>query len=148
MRQHKAAEEGIAVIENIMGNPYKIDYDLFPIVVHSHPAISFIGASAEKLFENNIPYKTCYFPMSGNSKAHSLGNTVGFVKILACNRTNKILGVHIISDIAEEQIAQAVLCLSRNLTVDKLAKMSFAHPTMGEAIKEAAAYCFDKKSIF
>ncbi len=168
MREHKAAEEGVTVIENILGNKCQVNYELLPIVVHSHPAVGSLGLSEEKLIKmgtnfcvfrgRSLPvaatpslthiigreYKKGVFPMAANSKAFAISNSEGFVKILSDKKTDEILGIHMVSTVAEELIEQSVVAMQKHATARDLAKISYTHPTMAEAVKEAAAAASDK----
>lgn len=136
MLAHKASEEGIAVAEIMAGQAPTVDYMSIPNVVYTHPEVASVGFTEEEL--KNIPYSKGQFPFKINSRAQCTGETEGFVKILADPITDRLLGVHIIGAHASELIAAASIALRHRLTAKDLAHTPFAHPTLSEAIKEAA----------
>jgi dihydrolipoamide dehydrogenase len=138
MLAHKAEEEGIAVVEHLAGHNPTIDYACIPNVVYTSPEVASVGFTEEELKSKNIAYKSGQFPFKANSRARANGEDVGFVKVLADATTNKILGVHIIGAHASELIAEATLAMQLRATAAQLAATCHAHPTLSEALKEAA----------
>ena len=136
MLAHKASEEGIAVAEIIAGQTPTVDYMSIPSVVYTYPEVASVGFTEEEL--KDIPYAKGQFPMKINSRAQCTGETEGFIKILADPATDRLLGVHIIGAHASELIAAAAVAIRNRLTAMDLAHTPFAHPTLSEAIKEAA----------
>ena len=142
MLAHKASEEGIAVAEFIAGHKPKIDYLAIPNVAYTHPEAAAVGFTEEELKTRSVPYKAAQFPFKANSRARCIDDEDGFVKILADPNTRRILGVHILGPHASELIAEAVLAIQLRATVDQLADTCHAHPTLSEALKEAALGVF------
>jgi len=143
MLAHKAEDEGIVCVESIAngGIPH-IDYNTVPSVIYTHPEIAWIGKSEEQLKQEGIKYKIGKFPMAANSRAKTIGETDGFVKVLADATTDRILGVHIINSVAGELINEAALAMEYGASCEDLARTCHAHPTWSESLKEAhlAAY--------
>ena len=138
MLAHKAEDEGVCVAERLAGQSPHIDYDAIPAVIYTAPEVASVGRTEEQLKEANIAYKAGKFPFSANSRARATGKTDGFVKVLADARTDRLLGVHIIGAEAGTMIAEAALALEFGASSEDLARTSHAHPTLEEAIKEAA----------
>jgi dihydrolipoamide dehydrogenase len=138
MLAHKAEEEGVAVAEIISGQKPHVNYETIPGVVYTHPEVATLGKTEEELKAENIPYKTGKFPLSANSRARAMGESEGFVKILAHRETDTILGVHIIGAEAGTMIAEAVLAMEYSASSEDIARICHAHPTLNEAFKEAA----------
>ncbi len=142
MLAHKASEEGYAVAELIAGHHPTVNYIAIPNVAYTHPEVAAVGLTEEELKSRNIAYKASQFPFKANSRARCINFDEGFVKILADIPTRRILGVHIIGPSASELIAEATLALQLNATADQLADTCHAHPTLSEALKEAALGLF------
>jgi dihydrolipoamide dehydrogenase len=138
MLAHKAEDEGIAVAENIAGQTGIVNHEVIPSVVYTHPEIASVGKTAEELDLLGIKYKAGKFPFIGNSRAKTNRDTDGFVKILADAKTDRVLGVHIISSLAGTMIAQAAQAMEFGATSEDIAYTCHAHPTHSEAMKEAA----------
>jgi dihydrolipoamide dehydrogenase len=138
MLAHKAEDEGIAVAENIAGQTGIVNHEVIPGVVYTHPEIASVGKTEEELVAGGITYKTGKFPFAGNSRAKTNRDTDGFVKILADAKTDRVLGVHIISSLAGTLIAEAALAMEFGATSEDIAYTCHAHPTHSEAMKEAA----------
>jgi dihydrolipoamide dehydrogenase len=138
MLAHKAEDEGIAVAENIAGLTGIINHEVIPGVVYTHPEIASVGKTEEELEAAGIAYKAGKFPFAGNSRAKTNRDTDGFVKILADAKTDRVLGVHIISSLAGTMIAQAAQAMEFGATSEDIAYTCHAHPTHSEAMKEAA----------
>ena len=142
MLAHKASEEGIAVAELIAGHRPTLDYLSIPNVAYTHPEVASVGFTEEEIKARGLAYKAGQFPFKANSRARCTGDDDGFVKILAEEKTHCLLGVHILGPHASELIAEAVHAIARRSTVDQLADTCHAHPTLSEAIKEAALSVF------
>ena len=138
MLAHKAEEEGIAVAELISGQSGHVNYDTIPSVVYTSPEVASIGKTEEQLKEKGIKYKIGKFPFSANSRAKTIDESEGFVKILADSTTDKVLGVHIIGQHAGEMIAEMSVAMEFGASSEDIARTCHAHPTFSEAIKEAA----------
>ena len=146
MLAHKAEEEGIAVAEIIAGQAGHVNYDLIPGVIYTTPEVAYVGKSEEDLKKINLSYKVGKFPFMANSRAKAVDKPEGFVKILADNRTDKVLGVHIIGPHAGEMIAEMSVAMEFGASSEDIARTCHAHPTFSEAIKEAAL-SVDKRQI-
>lgn len=138
MLAHKGSEEGVMVAELIAGQQREINYDLVPSVVYTHPEIAWVGKTEEELKASGIGYNAGSFPFAASGRAKAMGQTAGLVKILADAETDRIVGVHIIGPQASELIAQAVISMELAASSEDLAMMIFAHPTLSEAVHEAA----------
>ncbi|WP_106638706.1 dihydrolipoyl dehydrogenase [Allosphingosinicella vermicomposti] len=137
MLAHKAEDEGIAVAENIAGLTGIVNHDVIPSVVYTHPEIAGVGLTEEQAKEKG-EVKVGKFPMMANSRAKAINDTDGFVKIIADAKTDRVLGVHIVSSVAGTMIAQAAQAMEFGATSEDIAYTCHAHPTHSEALKEAA----------
>jgi len=146
MLAHKAEDEGIAVAENIAGQSGHVNYDTIPGVVYTNPEVASIGKTEEQLKEKNIKYKIGKFSFMANSRAKAIDDTEGFVKILADEKTDKVLGAHIIGPHAGELIAEIGVAMEFGASSEDIARTCHAHPTFSEAVKEAAL-SVDKRAI-
>jgi dihydrolipoamide dehydrogenase len=146
MLAHKAEEEGMACAEGLAGKYCHVNYDAIPGVVYTDPEIASVGKTEEQLKESEIPYKKGVFPFMANGRAKAIGRTEGRVKILAHAETDRILGVHIIGAHAGDLIAEAVAAIEFGASSEDIARTSHAHPTLAEAIKEAA-FAVDGRTI-
>ena len=146
MLAHKAEEEGIAVAELIAGQAGHVNYDLIPGVIYTSPEVAYVGKNEEELKKINQEYKVGKFPFIANSRAKAIDKPDGFVKILADNKTDKVLGVHIIGPHAGEMIAEMSVAMEFGASSEDIARTCHAHPTFSEAIKEAAL-SVDKRQI-
>ena len=146
MLAHKAEEEGIAVAELISGQSGHVNYDVIPGVVYTSPEVASIGKTEEQLKDMNHAYKVGKFPFMANSRAKAINEPEGFVKILVEEKTDKVLGVHIIGTHAGEMIAEMALAMEFGASSEDIARTCHAHPTFSEAIKEAAL-SVDKRPI-
>ncbi|KAL8143776.1 hypothetical protein V2J09_016808 [Rumex salicifolius] len=144
MLAHKAEEDGVACVEYIAGKEGHVDYDMVPGVCYTHPEVAYVGKSEEQVKALGIEYKVGKFPFMANSRAKAIDDAEGLVKILAEKETDKILGVHIMSPNAGEIIHEAVLALQYGAASEDIARTCHAHPTMSEALKEAAMATYDK----
>jgi len=142
MLAHKASEEGIAVAELIAGHSPIVNYMAIPNVAYTDPEVASVGLTEEEVKVRKLSYKSSVFPFKANSRARCIDDTEGFVKILAEEKSRRILGVHILGPNASELIAQAALAVQLKATADQLADTCFAHPTLSEAIKEASLGLF------
>ncbi len=138
MLAHKAEEEAVAVAEIIAGQAGHVNYDCIPSVVYTSPEVASVGKTEQELKSAGIDYKIGKFPMAANGRAIAEGKTEGFVKILACRETDRVLGVHIIGDDAGNMIAEAVMAMEYSASSEDIARTCHAHPTISEVIKEAA----------
>jgi dihydrolipoamide dehydrogenase len=138
MLAHKAEDEGVAVAEIITGQAGHVNYDVIPNVIYTSPEVASVGKSEEELKAAGIAYNVGKFPFTANGRAKSIRMTDGFVKILADAATDRVLGVHIIGPNAGEIIAEACVLMEFGGSAEDLARTCHAHPTLSEAVKEAA----------
>jgi len=138
MLAHKAEEEGVAVAELIAGQSAHINYDAIPGVVYTYPEVAQVGKTEEQLKEAGIAYKAGKFPFTANGRARAMQATEGFVKILADAESDRILGAHILGAEAGTMIAELALAMEFGASAEDIARTSHAHPTLNEAVKEAA----------
>jgi len=146
MLAHKAEDEGIAVAENIAGQSGHVNYDTIPGVIYTAPEVASIGKTEEQLNELKIKYKVGKFSFMANSRAKAIDDAEGFVKILADEKTDKILGAHLIGPHAGELIAEIGVAMEFGASSEDIARTCHAHPTFSEAVKEAAL-SVDKRAI-
>ena len=146
MLAHKAEDEGIAVAEIIAGQAGHVNYGAIPAVIYTNPEVAMVGKTEEQVKKENIKYKVGKFPFMANSRAKVNNETEGFVKIIADEKSDKVLGVSIISVIAGTMIAELVLAMEFGASAEDLARTCHAHPTHCEAVKEAAM-AVDKRPI-
>jgi len=144
MLAHKAEEEGIAVAMNISGQHGHINYDAIPGVVYTHPEIAAVGKTEQELKDAGVEYNVGKFPFMANSRARANGETDGFVKMLACKKTDQILGAHIVGANAGELIQEVVVGMEFKAASEDIALTSHGHPGLSEAVKEAALATFFK----
>ena len=147
MLAHKAEDEGTLVAEIIAGQKPHIDYNLIPGVVYTWPEVAAVGQTEEQLKEKGIKYKTGSFPFKASGRAVASMDTDGFVKVLADATTDEILGVHIIGPRAADMIAEAVVAMEYRASAEDIARISHAHPTYTEAIREACMAATDNRAI-
>jgi dihydrolipoamide dehydrogenase len=138
MLAHKAEEEGVAVAERIAGKHGHVDFNTIPWVIYTAPEIAWVGKTEQQLKSEGIEYRAGQFPFMANGRARALGDTRGFVKFLADAATDRILGVHIIGPMASEMIAEAVVAMEFRASSEDIALICHAHPSLSEAMKEAA----------
>ena len=138
MLAHKASEEGVAVAERIAGQKPQVDFHAIPWVIYTHPEIAWSGSTEAELKAAGTPYRAGSFPFAATGRALALGDSTGLVKILAHAETDRILGVHIIGPQASELIAEAVAAMEMAASSEDLARIVHAHPTLSEAMHEAA----------
>ena len=146
MLAHKAEEEAIAAVEIMNGQAGHVNYKLIPGVVYTHPEVASVGETEEELKKNGVDYKVGKFPFLANSRARSVGDTDGMVKLLACAKTDRILGAHIIGPDAGTLIGEVVAYMEFGGASEDIARTCHAHPTLNEAIKEAAL-AIEKRTI-
>ena len=138
MLAHKAEDEGIAAAEIIAGQAGHVNYDVIPAVVYTFPEIASVGKTEEELKEAGITYNAGKFPFTANGRAKANHQTDGFVKILADAKTDRVLGVHIVCSDAGNMIAEAAIAMEFGASSEDIARTCHAHPTLPEAVKEAA----------
>jgi len=146
MLAHKAEEEGIAVAELISGQSGHVNYDVIPGVIYTSPEVATVGKTEEQLKSLGIKYKVGKFPFIANSRAKAINEPEGFVKILADEKTDKILGVHMIGPHVGEIIGEVAVAMEFGASSEDVARTCHAHPTFSEAVKEAAL-SIDKRAI-
>src|SRR5690554_6037356 len=147
MLAHKAEEEGVMVAEILAGQKPHIDYNLIPGVVYTWPEVAAVGKTEEQLKAENKAYKVGQFPFRALGRARAGGDTDGFVKILADAKTDEVLGVHMIGARCADLIAEAVTAMEFRASAEDIARMSHAHPTFAEAIKEAALAATENRAL-
>ena len=138
MLAHKAEEDAVAAVEIMAGKSGHVDYSLVPGIVYTSPEIATLGQNEEALKDAKIDYKKGMFPFSANSRARAQGHIDGFVKILACSQTDKVLGVHIIGPEAGTVIHECATAMAFGASAEDIARTCHGHPTLNEAVKEAA----------
>lgn len=146
MLAHKAEEEGVAVAESLAGQHGHVNYDVIPGVIYTWPEVATVGQTEEQLKEAGIAYKSGKFPFIANSRGRAINQTEGFVKILADAKTDRIYGVHIIGPDAGTLIHECCVAMEFGASSEDLARTCHAHPTLNEAVKEAAL-AVDKRQI-
>ena len=147
MLAHKAEEEGVLVAEIISGQKPHIDYNLIPGVVYTWPEVASVGKTEDYLKENNIEYKVGQFPMRALGRSRASSDLDGFVKILADKNTDEIIGVHMIGARCADLISEAVIAMEYRASAEDIARISHAHPTYSEAIKEAALAATENRAL-
>jgi dihydrolipoamide dehydrogenase len=146
MLAHKAMEEGVMVAEIMAGQSGHCNFDTIPWVLYTHPEIAWVGKTEQQLKAEGVAYKVGKIPFAANGRALGMGDTSGFVKMLADATTDRILGVHIIGASASELISEAVVAMEFGAASEDLARICHAHPTLSEAVHEAALAC-DKRAL-
>jgi dihydrolipoamide dehydrogenase len=146
MLAHKAEDEGVAVAEIIAGKAGHVNYDVIPNVIYTSPEVASVGKTEEELKSANVAYNAGKFPFTANGRAKANQQTEGFVKILADAKTDRVLGVHIIGSDAGNMIAEAAIAMELGAAAEDIARTCHAHPTLPEAVKEAAL-AVDKRAI-
>ena len=146
MLAHKAEEEGVAAVELMTGKPGHVNYDCCPAVVYTHPELASVGLTEEQCKEKGLSYKVGKFPFLANGRAKGMDETDGFVKLIADARTDRLLGAHILAAHASDMIHELVLAMEFHASAEDVARGFHAHPTLPEAIKEAAL-AVDKRAI-
>jgi len=138
MLAHKAEEDGVACVEGMKTGHAHVDYDLVPAVVFTHPEIASVGKTEEQLQREGREYRKGSFPFRANGRARTINDTIGKVKVLADSATDRILGIHIIGPAAGDIIGEAAASMAFGATAEDIARVCHAHPTLPEALKEAA----------
>jgi dihydrolipoamide dehydrogenase len=138
MLAHKASEEGVAVAERIAGQQPTINYAAIPSVIYTWPEVAWVGATSEQLLANGVDFKSGVFHFAANGRARAAGDTQGLVKILSDASSDRILGIHIYGPNASELISEAVVAMEFSASAEDLARIIHAHPTLAEAMHEAA----------
>lgn len=138
MLAHKGSEEGVMVAERIAGKPAQVNYDTVPSVIYTHPEVSWVGKTEEECKQDGTPYKTGSFPFAANGRALASGESAGSVKVIAHAETDRVMGVHIVGPNSGDMIAQAVIAMEFGSSAEDLGTIMFAHPTVSEALHEAA----------
>ncbi|GAA3787792.1 dihydrolipoyl dehydrogenase [Corallibacter vietnamensis] len=147
MLAHKAEEEGVFVAETLAGQKPHIDYNLIPGVVYTWPEVAAVGKTEAQLKEAGVEYKVGQFPMRALGRSRASMDLDGFVKVLADKTTDEILGVHMVGARAADMIAEAVVAMEYRASAEDVSRMSHAHPTFTEAIKEAALAATDDRAL-
>jgi dihydrolipoamide dehydrogenase len=147
MLAHKAGEEGILVAEYLAGQKPHIDYNLIPGVVYTWPEVASVGKTEEELKAKGVAYKAGQFPMRALGRSRASGDTDGFVKILSDAGTDEVLGVHMVGARVADLISEAVVAMEFRASAEDIARMSHAHPTYAEAVKEAALAATDNRPL-
>jgi len=147
MLAHKAEEEGVMAAEIIAGQQPHIDHNLIPNVIYTWPEVAAVGKTEEELKAAGVGYKAGQFSMRALGRARASMDTDGFVKILADAKTDEVLGIHIIGARAADLIAQAVTAMEFRASAEDIARMSHAHPTYAEAMKEAALAATENRAL-
>jgi dihydrolipoamide dehydrogenase len=146
MLAHKAEEEGVAVAQRIVGQYGHVDFNTVPWVIYTSPEIAWVGKNERELKAEGVDFKSGTFPFMANGRARALGDTTGFVKIIADAKSDRILGVHVIGPMASELISEAVVAMEFGASAEDIAVICHAHPSLAEAIKEAAL-AVDKRTL-
>jgi dihydrolipoamide dehydrogenase len=144
MLAHKASEDGVACVETIAGQKGHVNWDLVPSVVYTQPEVAWVGKTEEQLKAAAVAYKIGKYPFTADPRSRANGTTEGFVKVLADKGTDKVLGVHIIGAEAGTMIAEAVTAMEFSASAEDIGRICHAHPTVSEAMKEAALAAWDK----
>jgi len=147
MLAHKAEDEGIICAEGMVGGHPHIDYNCVPSVIYTHPEVAWVGQTEQQLKAQGIEYKIGTFNMAANSRARCNDETKGFVKVIADKKTDRVLGVFMINSVAGEMINEAALALEYGASAEDIARVCHAHPTQGEAFREAALTAWFGKPI-
>jgi dihydrolipoamide dehydrogenase len=146
MLAHKAKEEGVAVAERIAGQRSHVDFNTVPWVIYTAPEIAWVGQTEQQLKAAGVAYRAGTFPFSANGRARALGDIRGFVKLLADAKTDRILGMHAIGPMVSELIAEGVVAMEFGAASEDIARICHAHPSLAEAVKEAAL-AVDRRTI-
>jgi dihydrolipoamide dehydrogenase len=138
MLAHRAEEDGVACVDGMAGRWAHVDYALVPAVVFTHPEIAAVGRTEEQLVAEGTAYKKGVFPFRANGRARTINETAGKVKVLADAASDRVLGIHIIGPAAGDLVGEAAAAMSFGATAEDIARVCHAHPTLPEALKEAA----------
>jgi dihydrolipoamide dehydrogenase len=138
MLAHKGSEEGIVVAERIAGKHAEMNYNLVPSVIYTHPEIAWVGKNEKELTEEGVDYKVGKFPFAASGRALAVDQSIGFVKLISDTKTDTILGVHVFGPSAAEIVQQALISMEFGASSEDLGLTIFSHPTVSEALHEAA----------
>lgn len=144
MLAHKASEDGVACVETIAGQKGHVNWDLVPSIIYTQPEVAWVGRTEEQLKAANVAYKIGKYPFTADPRSRANGATEGFVKVLADKATDQVLGVHIIGAEAGTMIAEAATAMEFSASAEDIGRICHAHPTVNEAMKEAALAAWDK----
>jgi dihydrolipoamide dehydrogenase len=146
MLAHKAEDEGVAVAERIAGQHGHVDFNTIPWVIYTAPEIAWVGKTEQQLRNEDVAYRAGSFPFSANGRARAMGDTTGFVKLLADAKTDRVLGMHAIGPLVSELIAEGVVAMEFGASSEDIARICHAHPTLSEVTREAAL-AVDKRTL-
>lgn len=138
MLAHKAEEEGISCVEQLAGKAGHVNYDVIPSIVYTHPEVAWCGKTEEEVKASGVEYNVGTFPFAANSRARTNDDADGMVKFISCKNTDKILGAHIVGPNAGELLGECVLAMEYGGSTEDIARTCHGHPTLSEAVKEAA----------
>ena len=138
MLAHKGSEEGIMVAERIAGHPAQMNYDCIPSVIYTHPEVAAVGKTEQELKAEGVDYKVGVFPFAASGRALASNDTDGLVKVIAEAETDRILGCHVVGPSAADLVQQVVIAMEFGSSAEDLALTVFSHPTLSEAVHEAA----------
>lgn len=146
MLAHKSSEEGVAVAERIAGLPGHVDFNLVPWVIYTSPEVAWVGQTEQQLQSDGVPFRSGMFPFAATGRAKAMEEPVGMVKIVAHEETDRVLGVHMVGPHVSELIAECVVAMAFHASSEDLARIVHAHPTLSEAVHEAAL-AVDRRAI-
>ncbi len=146
MLAHKAEDEGVAVAERIAGQHGHVDFNTVPWVIYTSPEIAWVGQTEQQLKAAGVAYRAGSFPFTANGRARAMGDTRGFVKFLADANTDRILGMHAIGPMVSELISEGVVAMEFGASSEDIARICHAHPSLSEAVREAAL-AVDKRTL-
>ena len=144
MLAHKASEDGVACVETLAGQKGHVNWDLVPSIIYTQPEVAWVGKTEEQLKAAGVAYKVGKYPFTADPRSRANGATEGFVKVLADKATDRVLGVHIIGAEAGTMIAEAAMAMEFSASAEDIGRVCHAHPTVNEALKEAALAAWDK----
>jgi dihydrolipoamide dehydrogenase len=144
MLAHKASEDGVACVETLAGQKGHVDWDLVPSIIYTQPEVAWVGKTEEQLKAANVAYKVGKYPFTADPRSRANGTTEGFVKVLADKATDQVLGVHIMGAEAGTMIAEAAMAMEFQASAEDIGRVCHAHPTVNEALKEAALAAWEK----
>jgi len=146
MLAHKAEDEGVAVAERIAGQHGHVDFNTVPWVIYTSPEIAWVGQTEQQLKAAGVAYRAGSFPFTANGRARAMGDTRGFVKFVADAKTDRILGMHAIGPMVSELIAEGVVAMEFGASSEDIARICHAHPSLSEAVRDAAL-AVDKRTL-
>jgi dihydrolipoamide dehydrogenase len=147
MLAHKAEDEGVMVAELIAGQKPHIDYNCIPWVIYTSPEIAWVGQTEQQLKAAGRGFKSGQFPFAANGRALGTGASAGFVRVLACDKTDEVLGVHIVAANASDLIAEAVLAMEFKASAEDIGRICHPHPSLSEVMREAALAATDNRAL-